>query len=192
MGSVDKRPNGQFRARWREYPNGPQKTRQFRRKVDADRFLTEIEHAKLTGTYVSPQAGQVTVEEYASDYQSRRSSWRVSTRDRVEWEMRHHILPTLGRRPLSSLTTGDIERWAAALPLAPSSVATVHGTLSALLSQAVEDGRLVRNPAKYADLPKREKAPFVTMSAEDVGSLVLHAPLHVRAGIVLAAGTGLR
>ncbi|MET0715557.1 MAG: hypothetical protein ABWY57_11650 [Mycetocola sp.] len=29
MASIDKRPGGQYRARWREYPGGPQKTRQF-------------------------------------------------------------------------------------------------------------------------------------------------------------------
>ncbi len=27
MASIDKRPDGRYRARWREYPGGPQKTR---------------------------------------------------------------------------------------------------------------------------------------------------------------------
>ena len=42
MASIDKRPDGRYRARWREYPGGPQKTRQFNRKGDADRFLDGI------------------------------------------------------------------------------------------------------------------------------------------------------
>jgi hypothetical protein len=33
MASIDKREDGTYRARWREYPGGPQKTRQFARTV---------------------------------------------------------------------------------------------------------------------------------------------------------------
>ena len=40
MASVDRRPNGQWRARWQEYPGGPQKYEIFDWKVDAQRFLT--------------------------------------------------------------------------------------------------------------------------------------------------------
>ena len=36
MASIDKRPDGRYRARWREYPNGPQKTKTFARKRDAE------------------------------------------------------------------------------------------------------------------------------------------------------------
>ncbi len=35
MASIDRRANGKYLARWREFPNGPQKTKQFARKVDA-------------------------------------------------------------------------------------------------------------------------------------------------------------
>lgn len=37
MASIDKRRNGVWRARWRAYPGGPQKTKHFNRKVDAER-----------------------------------------------------------------------------------------------------------------------------------------------------------
>ena|SRR5215207_5432582 len=42
MASVDKRPNGMWRARWREYPGGPQRTKAFPRKVDAERHLVQV------------------------------------------------------------------------------------------------------------------------------------------------------
>ena len=42
MASIDKRPDGRYRARWREYPTGPQKVRHFARKRDAERFLDAI------------------------------------------------------------------------------------------------------------------------------------------------------
>ena len=42
MASIDKRPNGRWRARYRERPGGPQKARHFDRKVDAERFLAGV------------------------------------------------------------------------------------------------------------------------------------------------------
>ncbi len=39
MASIDRRADGPYRARWHEYPGGPQKTRQFAREGDAERFL---------------------------------------------------------------------------------------------------------------------------------------------------------
>lgn len=40
--SIDKRPSGQYQARWREVPGGPQKTATFDRKIDAQRHLTAM------------------------------------------------------------------------------------------------------------------------------------------------------
>ena len=42
MASIDKRPNGTYLARYRPAPNSAQKTRTFKRKVDAQRWLDEM------------------------------------------------------------------------------------------------------------------------------------------------------
>ena len=55
MASIDKRPDGRYRARWREYPGGPQKVRHFARKRDADQFLDAIRGDSAHGTYVDPR-----------------------------------------------------------------------------------------------------------------------------------------
>ncbi len=57
MASVDKRPNGHYRARWREHPGGPQKVRHFARKRDAERFLDTIRGDIAHGMYVDPAGG---------------------------------------------------------------------------------------------------------------------------------------
>jgi hypothetical protein len=103
----------------------------------------------FSGTYVEPQAGQITVVAYAEEWVGRRH-WRPSNVERVERELRLHILPALSARPLSSLRRAHIEGWAAGLDLAPATVHTMHATLSSLLEAAVEDGRIVRNPAAGA------------------------------------------
>jgi hypothetical protein len=58
VASIDRRPNGKYRARWRPTPGGPQRTRQFGRKLDAQRFLAETEHRSAIGTYVDPRDGR--------------------------------------------------------------------------------------------------------------------------------------
>jgi hypothetical protein len=44
-------------------PAGEQRVKVFDRKIDAERFLTSIESAKLHGTYLEPDRGRVTVTE---------------------------------------------------------------------------------------------------------------------------------
>lgn len=190
MASIDRR-GGKWRARWREYPGGPQKARHFDRKVDAEQWLVDVQHRLLSGTYTPPEAGRVTVAAYAKEWVGRRT-WAPSTHDRVDRELRIHILPRLGDRPLASLRRSHIEEWANALPLAPSSARAVYETFSAMLSAAVDDERIPRNPAKGAKLPDTEAAPFVPLTGEQVKAIAHGAAEHVRAAVVVAAGSGLR
>lgn len=191
MGTIDRPAGRRWRARWREYPNGPQHSRSFKRKIDAERFLTKVEADLLTGSYVDPRAGSITVEDFAVIWRARRR-WRPSTVERVDRDLRLHILPTFGRRPLTAVKRAHVERWAAELGLTPKSVATVHATLSGLFEAAVEDGRIARNPARRATLPRVASEPVVPLTTEQVHRLIDHAPSELRAGVVLAAGSGLR
>ena len=71
MASVDRRANGRWRARWREYPGGPQRAKHFDRKLDAERFLVAIQHRLLTGAYITPEAARVTFDAYSREYVER-------------------------------------------------------------------------------------------------------------------------
>jgi site-specific recombinase XerC len=191
VASIDKRPDGRYRARWREYQNGPQRTKTFARKRDAELFLADVQHRLLAGTYTPPEAGRITVAAYAEEW-LRRRHWAPSTAEGVERMLRLHILPELGRWPLAGLRRSHIEQWAAVLPLAPSSVRTLHRTLSSLLASAVEDERIPRNPASGARLPKVDDEQVVPLTVDEVRTLTSAMPEHVRVAVVVAAGTGLR
>jgi integrase len=191
MASIDRRADGRWRARWREYPGGPQRTRHFARKADAQRFLVDTSHRLLSGTYTPPSAGQMTVAAYAEEW-VRRRTWAPSTHERVRRELDRYVLPAIGDRPLASLRRPHIEEWAKALPLAPSTAERVYQTLSGLLSAAVEDERIPRNPAKGARVAKADRPPFVPLTGEQVRALASAVAEPIRAGVLLAAGTGLR
>ena len=60
MASIQKRPDGRYRARYRDRV-GREHAKHFVRKVDAQRWLDEVTTALVTGTYVAPSAGRETV-----------------------------------------------------------------------------------------------------------------------------------
>jgi len=52
MVSIDKRQDGHYRARWREYPGGPQKTKQFSRKKEAEIFVKGSAHTPSSSSHL--------------------------------------------------------------------------------------------------------------------------------------------
>jgi hypothetical protein len=100
VASVDRRPNGKWRARWREYPGGPQRAKHFPRKIDAERFLVEVQHRLLTGAYIAPEAARVTFDVYSRQYVERQP-WRASSAQVAEFGL-SHARRVFGKRPLVS------------------------------------------------------------------------------------------
>ena len=99
MAHIEKRGAGRWRARYRD-PGGTERSRTFDRKLDAERWLTSIENSKLTGAYIDPAAGRVTFRAYAEDWRKVQPH-RPNTAINVEQDLRLHVYPTLGARPLA-------------------------------------------------------------------------------------------
>lgn len=190
MASIDRRPNGRWRARYRT-PDGRSRGRVFDRKIDAERFLTSMEHSKLTGSYVDPRAGRVTVREYWPTW-SARQQWRDSSRSSITSLFSVHVLPLLGDRPLNSITKGDVEAWSAALPLAGQTKRQAAQYLSRMLEGAVDDELISKNPAHRARRPKVETEPVVPFTSEEKSALEEAAPAPFRVALTLGLGAGLR
>lgn len=97
MASIDKRADGRYRARWREFPGGPRKSRHFTRKIDAQQFLDGVRGDLVRGLYVDPCAGKVTFREFAEQW-SAAQVHRPGTQTSIEQQLRLHVYPTLGDR----------------------------------------------------------------------------------------------
>ncbi len=146
MGSVRKRPDGKWRARYRD-PAGREHAKHFRRKIDADRWLATVEADIVRGTYVDPNAGKITFREYAE-------SWRVAQMHRPTWVahvetmLRRHAYPTFGDRSLSSIWPSEVQAWVRRLSesLAPATVKVIHGIVAAIFKAAVSDRRIIASP----------------------------------------------
>lgn len=155
-----------YRARYRD-AGGRQHEKRFRRKVDATRWLDEQTSALVTRTWTAPERGRVTVGTWAEQWLDAQTSIKPSTRYRYTSLLHRHILPVWGRHKLADVTHGDVAKWVAGLSrsgLAPSTVRQTHRVLSLVLTLAVRDGRIARNPAEGVPLPRavRKDPRFLT------------------------------
>lgn len=194
MATIKRRPErgNKWQATYRD-PNGKEKAKLFERKVDAERWLTAQRSSMLSGTYVDPTAAKATLASYASKWLERMTpTWRAGTAGAVSVSVNKHIVPALGSRSLSAIRRTDVEAFCASLNLAPSSVGTVHQHLSQLLSAAVEDGLIARNPAARARLPKREPSKAQPVPLEVVARIADELPDWLKVAVPLGVGVGLR
>jgi integrase len=194
MASVKRRPErgNKWQATYRD-PDGRERAKLFERKVDAENWLTAQQGSILAGTYVDPSAARMTLADYAARWLERMGpTWRSSTAGNVAVSINNHVLPVLGRRPLSSLRRTDVEAFCASLEVKPSTVATIHQHLSQLLAGAVDDGLIHRNPASRARLPKKEPSRAQPVPVETVARIAAALPDWMKVAVPLGVGVGLR
>ncbi|MCL2395739.1 MAG: site-specific integrase [Acidimicrobiaceae bacterium] len=192
MASIKKVPTG-WRVRWRT-PDGRGRSKTFPRKADAQRYLTHVEHTKLSGVYVDPRAGRVTVREYGDAWLASRVSWKPSTRVRYEGILERHIYPVLGPRPLASVRPTDVQSLVTALSssFAPFTVSAIYRVLRSVYRLAVRDRLVATNPCVEIDLPKVVPRLVVPLTLEQVEAIAQAIGLRYRPLVILGAGAGLR
>lgn len=193
MASIQKRPDGRYRARYRDRV-GREHAKHFVRKVDAQRWLDEVTTALVTGTYVAPSAGRETVRGFGERWRARQLH-RERTSEGVEAILRLHVYPELGEIPLETVETGDIETlvrsWA--MSSSPATVETRFRIVAAVFGSAVRDRRIPRSPCDGVRLPKKtSRGALSPISTETVLALREAMSAHLQAFVTVGAGTGMR
>jgi integrase len=193
MASVAKREGRAepYQVRWRD-PEGRQRARQFRRKVDAERFLVEQEHLKHTGGYIDASAGKTTFKTYAEAWRASQPHHRPQTASLYERLLRLHAYPTLGDRPMAGVRRSEVQGWVAGLGLAPATVRQVYAVTRTIFRAAVEDKMIAESPCRKIGLPELPDSTLVPLTVQQVRAVADAAPADLRALVILAAATGLR
>lgn len=203
-GSVAKRPNGQWRARYRD-DAGKEHARHFARKVDAQQWLDQVTAAQVRGDYVDPAAGRITVKTYAHRWQAVQVSSEGTARI-VDNALRLHLIPALGHRPIGSVRRSDVQgfvkllqakefgrtRGGEARRLSAGHVRNIYDVTAQLFAAAVEDRIIASSPCRKITLPKDDKGEIEPLSVEQVVALVEAFPKRYRAATITLAGSGLR
>jgi integrase len=195
MGSVEKRiRDGRvtYLARWRDDARR-QRKRSFTRKVDADRFLAQVEADIVRGQYVDP-SDKTTVVEYARRWAAGRAH-RPTTARRVSSLIETHIAATpLGSRRLAAVVPSEVQAWAAdrGKVLSPSTLRNLVGLLRSVYAAAVLDRLVGRSPVVRVSLPSAHRERVVPLTVDQVRALADAIPARNRAMVLTQAGLGLR
>jgi len=183
-----------WQARWREPHDDRQRKKTFARKIDAERFVVTLEADKVRGTYLDPNAGKILLRDYATQWLAAQT-FEDSTRVATEVRIRVHVLPTLGALELRAIKPSNVQQWLRTLEnLAATYQRVIYSSLNAILTAAVDDELIARNPCKARSvrrpaLPARKVIPWTLDQLHAV-----HDALPDRYAIVatLGAGLGLR
>lgn len=180
-------------ALWVE-PNGKQRQKKFRLKRDAEAFVTELNAAMVTGTYITPGAGRVSIAdvyEAWSKVQAHIAAKTEATR-RSAWNYR--VKPQWGDTLVSDVTTSAVQAWVATMVADKAGVTTIEnafGLLRQVLGAAVTDARIPRNPCEGVKLPKRKHADRGYLTHRQVAALAAAVEFRPEA-VRFLAYTGLR
>lgn len=190
-GSIAKRSDGRWRARYRD-DTGKEHARHFERKIEAQRWLDEIASSVLTGDYVDPKHGQISFAEFYAEW-SARQVWADGTR--IAADAAAGTVPFAGVQ-LANLRRSHVEHWVKAMSvrLAPTTVRTRYNYVAICLRGAVGDRIIAHSPAVGVRLPKvRRAAVAMTIpSPEQVGEAIEVARGPFGAYIAVCAFAGLR
>lgn len=152
----------------------------FDRKRDAEAYVAAWRASRTGGVRV--RRDPVTLERWIlDDYLPA----VLSSKSRHTWEhyddlLRRYVLPTLGERPLQSITTAELRTLYAELAgrgLAPATVRTVHAIVRSALATAVRRRLLAVSPSAGVtprdDLPRNaRRRPMRTLTADEAARFV--------------------
>jgi integrase len=193
MASIKKRPDGKYRARYRD-DAGKEHARHFDRKVDAQRWLDEQTTKLVTGIHIAPKQARMTVGEWCDVWLEGYRGKRASTVRQAEVHIAR-IREAFGPMPLSAVRPSHVRTWTAQLAaegLAESYVYALHRRLSQIYSDAMHDGLVAKSPCSRRTSPSAGKQRAYVATTEQVWALHDAMPDHLRPAVLLGAFSGLR
>ena len=153
---------------------GAENTKSFERRVEAQAWLNEVTAAQVTGTYVAPKAGRITVGDVHAKWvgtQGHLKATTVATRT-VTWSA--YVDERWASTAVADVHTSDLSGWVKEMAAAGAGPATIENALSVLrqvLELAVIDRRIARNPCVGVKAPRRQHRPRGYLSHDQVEQL---------------------
>jgi integrase len=138
----------------------------FPTKKDADAWLVLKEAEIKRGEWLDPDAGKVKFEVFAAQWIEDRVL-KPRTDGLYRGLLRNHLNPTFGNYDLADIREADVRRWRKERlgKVGQSTVAKAYQLLKSILSTAVDDELIRRNPCRIKgagtpDTPERQVIPL--------------------------------
>jgi len=196
MPSIEKQPNGKYRARYRD-PNNRQRSKNFSRKIDAQHFLSTMETDSLRGEWIDPRLRRQTFEEWSDLWWQTTTKLRPTTRRGYWGLLTRHVLPYFSGQRIVDVGHIEVEQFIAhclAKGLSPKYVRQNISVLSLIFGLAVKNGVRRDNPAKGHDLPSQQRRiqQGDVPDMDEIQHLVEHVKDPYKPAVWLFAFAGLR
>lgn len=194
--AIQKRPDRRkpWRARY-SMPGGGERSKAFRRKIDAERWLAAQETDRQRGEWTDPRLAKTTFGEWAPTYMAARVHLAPTTRATAESLMRNHVLPHFERRPLGSVSRTDVQGFVAELQskgLAASTTRQCYLLARGVFASAVESDLIARTPCRAIHLPQADQTEMRFLDQDEVAALIEATGPDYSAIVATAAYTGAR
>jgi integrase len=192
MSSIKKRPNGAWRARYRD-PIGKEHARHFDRKVDAQNWLDRQTAALVSDQWVDPKAGRITFAGYFREWAGRQV-WVPGTVRSMDLVVRTVPFADMA---LSRIRRSHVEAWVKSMDTAGLAAGTIRTRVNnarAVFRAAVRDRVIPRDPSEGVRLPRdrRSTATMTLPTGEQVAAVLGAVDGRFAALVALCAFAGLR
>ena len=136
-----------------------QKARLALSKADVPNVVRQLENELERGGPEVFEVNKTTLEKYLDDWLATiKPAVSERTYDDYQSILRRYVRPRLGRKLVSKVQTGDIQKIVNEMNLAPRTIQYMHTVVSSALKAAIQPPwkLLAFNPADYVTLPKQE------------------------------------
>jgi integrase len=191
VGSIERyetKSGTRYLVRFRKPDNSQAKRRGFTRKRDAELYLASVETSKARGDFIDVHDAQETIGALGAQWLVNQVHLKPSTLRSVESAWRVHVLPRWEGMAVGRVRHSDVQAWVTSLAgkTGPTTVLRAHGVLAGILDVAVRNRRILTNPARNVDLPRKVARRHTYLSREQVERLAEAAGEHKTLVLVLA------
>jgi integrase len=188
-----------YRVRYHD-AHGEAREKLFSRKADAERFDLDVRSGRVEEGRVDQSERRVGFREFGERWRlSREASWAVETRKRVESNLRCHLYPEFGGRPIRAITLTSVLEWLSRKLADGTPKLTLKlyfELLDTVLAAAVTDKVIPDNPCDGVKLSQilrgLSPVPKWVPTESEVLALLRVVPARYRAVVWLGAGQGCR
>lgn len=176
---------------------------------DADKYAAAFIKTVLAQSAQAYAAASPTLEQIAIQWWAMRDGTKrlsPATKKQDKYTLTSHVLPVLGTKPITELTTPVLRQWLrdlCAKDTSGSTIRNVYRTFAMLCEDAIAEGWVpwesnpLRHPAVKRELPKASKGSRLGirhLSPEQINALCTdkRVPVDRRVRYLLAVCTGLR
>ncbi len=197
FGKIRRLPSGRYQASYLNPATGRRATapQTYQAKADANAWLATIQADLARGDNLDDTGARTELDTYATEWLAGKAALRLRTVELYEYLLRCHILPTLGTRPVGSITAPQVRSWHAALirtELSQATVAKAYRLLRQIMEAAVDDRLRRENPCRIKGAAVERGPERKIPSVESVQRLADAIAPQYQAMVLLAGYGGLR